>query len=203
MTNRIVNVNPISSTSGAEQEIGREPYITSSRRVGAIFYDQPAAEHAIRDLVEHGFLPERIRTAVLSSAETGMATDDFDGLMTRTSVEPEEEEETKTLGGVALGAAAGVLVVVAAGIPGIGPIIAGTAAGALLSSLTDEGFSEQDARRFEQGLRAGGLLITVDAGARLTDAVQSLIRSGGYVGDGSKDSNEIPVMDANRKYRGG
>lgn len=180
-----------------------------SRQVGAIFYDGASAERAMRDLIEHGFPLSRIHARVLSSNETGVITDDFDALDARAYPRAGEAEDkkaqAKNVGAAAIGGALGAAAAVAAGFPTLGPILIGVVAGELLASLAGEGFSDADAQKFERGLRAGGLLITVHAGARLPDAVESLIRSGGYVGDGSRrnendTTHTIPAMPGNKNF---
>ena len=172
-----------------------------NRTVGAIFFNKRDAERAVRDLLDHSFAPERIHTAVLSTRDTGVAADDFD----RTPEPPPVSEgvQAKVAAGAAVGGAAGALAVAALAIPGIGPVLLGAAAGGLLASLLDMGVSENDARRFESGLMAGGVLVTVNAGARLSDAVESLIRSGGYVGDGSRHDNQTPAVPGNDRFQPG
>jgi hypothetical protein len=74
-------------------------------------------------------------------------------------------------------------------VPGVGPIIVGgvlastltgaglgAAAGGIIGALLGLGVPEEDARHFDQGLRSGGTLITVDAGSRTGDALAILQR---------------------------
>jgi len=173
----------------------------SNRTVGAIFYSRRDAERAVRDLLDHSFAPERIHTAVLSTRATGVQANDFD----RTPQPPpiDAGDQAKVAAGAAAGSVAGALAVAALAIPGIGPVLLGAATGGLLASLVDAGVSESDARRFEAGMMAGGVLVTVNAGARLSDAVESLIRSGGYVGDGSRQDNQTPAVPGNDRFQPG
>jgi uncharacterized protein (TIGR02271 family) len=80
-------------------------------------------------------------------------------------------------------------------IPGIGPIVAGgtlastlagagigAAAGGLLGALVGMGVPEEDARHFDQGFRAGGTLVTVNAGNRAEEARECLYESGADLG---------------------
>jgi uncharacterized protein (TIGR02271 family) len=95
------------------------------------------------------------------------------------------------LGGV-IGLLAGVG---ALAIPGVGPIIAGgtlastlagagigAAAGGLLGALVGMGVPEEDAEHFDQGFRAGGTLVTVNAGNRVEEARTCLYESGADMG---------------------
>jgi hypothetical protein len=188
----------INTARQTERRAARKDF---NRTVGAIFYSKRDAERAVRDLLDHSFAPERIRTAVLSTQDTGVPADDFDKppAPPRTT----DDQKTKVAAGAAAGGTAGALAVAGLAIPGIGPILLGIAAGGLLASLVDVGINENDAQRFEQGLRAGGVLVTVNAGARLSDAVESLIRSGGYVGDGTRDDNQTPAVPGNERFQPG
>jgi uncharacterized protein (TIGR02271 family) len=80
-------------------------------------------------------------------------------------------------------------------IPGIGPIIAGgtlastlagagigAAAGGLLGALVGLGVPEDDARHFDEGFQAGGVLVTVNAGSRADEARECLYGSGADLG---------------------
>ena len=73
----------------------------------------------------------------------------------------------------ALGAAGGTAVA-GAGI--------GAAAGGLVGALSGMGIPETEARHFETGFRAGGALVTVNAGYRAAEALGILERHGGDTG---------------------
>jgi uncharacterized membrane protein len=187
----------ISAAQPGERKAARRDF---NRTVGAIYYSEKDAERAVRDLLDHSFAPERIRTAMLSTKDTGVVAEDLD----HSQPPPVDAgQQTKVAAGAAAGGAAGALAIAALAIPGIGSILMGAAAGGLLASLVDAGINENDAQRFEQGLRAGGVLVTVNAGARLSDAVESLIRSGGYVGDGSRHDNQKPALPGNERFQPG
>lgn len=112
-------------------------------------------------------------------------------------------------GGGVIGLLAGVG---ALAIPGIGPIIAdgalastlagagiGAAAGGLLGALVGMGIPEEDARYFERGFREGGVLVTVQAGARSTEARQVLYESEADLGSRGPS---IEASEAEDKVRG-
>ena len=58
----------------------------------------------------------------------------------------------------------------------------GAAAGGLLGALASLGIPESEARYFETGFRAGGILVTVEAGARVLEAMAILDRHGADTG---------------------
>ena len=111
------------------------------------------------------------------------------------------DDGTKVASGVATGAAvggaAGLLAALASlVIPGVGPIIAGgvlattvgttlagagigAATGGLIGALTSLGFSEEDARYYDEGIRSGGTLVTVHDSNRNEEALRILEQFGG------------------------
>jgi Conserved TM helix len=57
--------------------------------------------------------------------------------------------------------------------------------GALLILLVGQGIPEREARYFEAGFRAGGVLVTVNAGPRAGEALSVLERPGADTGAGA------------------
>jgi hypothetical protein len=106
-----------------------------------------------------------------------------------------------------VGGALGLLVGLGAlAIPGIGPVIVGgalatafglggggavagagigAAAGGLVGALVGLGIPEAEAEHFEEGFRAGGVLVTVNGGDRAADALAVLERHGADTGAGA------------------
>lgn len=109
--------------------------------------------------------------------------------------------------GAATGAATGGLVGLLVGlsalvIPGIGPVIAtgtlastlattlgmtavgaglGAATGGLLGALIDLGFSQEDAEFYAEGVKRGGILVSVEADSDEEDQISDILRSAGAV----------------------
>jgi uncharacterized protein (TIGR02271 family) len=154
-----------------------------------LFHNQADAERAIQRLKEAGFSEDQI----------GVALRDRDRqreLVKDTGTQVAEGAATGALGGGILGGVLGLLAGVGAlAIPGIGPIIAGgtlastlagagigAAAGGLLGALVGMGVPEEDARHFDEGFRAGGTLVTVNAGTRADAARECLYESGADLG---------------------
>jgi hypothetical protein len=97
-------------------------------------------------------------------------------------------------GGAAIGGLGGLLLSVAPlAIPGVGPIIAagpiaaalagagiGALAGGLIGGLTDLGVPEEEAHYYAEGVRRGGILVTVASGseAQASQAVDIMKRHG-------------------------
>jgi hypothetical protein len=162
--------------------------------VVGLFRTQVDAERAIRDLKQTGIAENRMGVAMMDRAGAGRREPGEDSVGTTS---PAGAGATAgALSGGILGGAVGLLAGVGAlAIPGVGPIIAGgalasalvgagvgAAAGGLMGALVGMGIPEEDARYFEQGFRAGGVLVTVDAGSRGPEAREILRASGADLG---------------------
>ena len=152
---------------------------TTGRTVVGLFRDRAHAEAAIRDLRIAGFGEDRIGLAMHAQAERGAPS------------EPGAEAAETATAGVVSGSLLGGLIGLIGSllIPGIGPVVAsgvlasvlagaglGAATGGIVGALVGIGVAEEDARHFDAGLRAGGVLVTVDAGARTGEALTILQR---------------------------
>jgi hypothetical protein len=137
------------------------------------YFDQlTQAQRAIERLVDNGFLRDHISLVAsdpneeyaeayraTSSADTGEISSTVAGATT----------------GAVMGGIGGLLVGIGAlAIPGIGPVIAagplatmllgvgvGAAAGGLIGALIDVGIPEEEAKYYAEGLRRGGVVVTV------------------------------------------
>ena len=162
--------------------------------VVGLFEDQPAAEAAIQRLTAAGFPEQQIGVAVRDREQQDEITEG-------TGTQAAEGATTGALGGGVVGGVVGLLAGVGAlVIPGIGPIIAGgalastlagagigAAAGGLLGALVGLGIPEEDAKHFEAGFRQGGILVTVQAGARAAEAREALSEGGADLGPSYRD----------------
>jgi uncharacterized protein (TIGR02271 family) len=167
-----------------------EPLQESGRVVG-LFRDQFQAERAIRDLKSGGFSDNQIGV-LMQDPEAGRR------LAEDTGTKAGEGAKAGALSGGVVGGVLGLLAGVGAlAIPGIGPIIAGgalastlagagigAAAGGLLGALMGMGIPEDEARYYESGLKEGGILLTVEAGARRSEAERILSDAGAEFGRG-------------------
>jgi predicted lipid-binding transport protein (Tim44 family) len=139
---------------------------TRSTVVG-VFSQRGQAERAVAALRSAGFRPEDI------------------GVVTRDADAPAAETQSSAIGTVASGVtgtvAGGLLAgllgsVVAVAVPGVGPLLlAGLLAAIVTSSaiagaLIGMGLSEEEARHYEQQVKAGRTLVVVKAGARYGEA---------------------------------
>jgi len=162
---------------------------TERAAVVGLFHDNAQAERAIRDLKTAGFSDQQIGVIMQDKEEQRR-------LATNTGTKMEETAAAGAVGGGVLGGIVGLLAGVGAlVIPGIGPIIAGgalastlagagigAAAGGLIGALVGMGIPEEDARYYDSGLREGGILVTVDAGADAERARRILLDAGATFG---------------------
>jgi hypothetical protein len=172
--------------------------------VAGLFTEREAAVAAIDDLKAAGFAPDDVGVAMRDRSDQG-------DLAEETGAKAAGGAATGAVGGGLLGGALGLLVGLGAlAIPGIGPVLAGgalatafglgggtavagagigAAAGGLVGALVGMGIPEADARRFEEGFRAGGVLVTVDGGDRAPDAAAVLRRHGADLGGGVEEAS--------------
>jgi len=172
-------------------------YYSGRKTVAALFTNRDDAERAINALKANGFRGDQVGIAMRDRTAQGKLIDD-------TGSKAAEGATTGAVGGGLLGGIVGFLVGVGAlVIPGIGPVISagvlttalgtagatavagagiGAVAGGLAGALIGLGIPETEARYFDTGFRQGSTLVTVNAGARVMDAVQILQQYGGDIG---------------------
>jgi uncharacterized membrane protein len=188
---------------------------TTGRTVVGMFTNRPDAEAAIRELKAAGFGGDRIGVALQDQEDQREVRD----LLEATGRE--------AAGGAAKGAVSGSLVGGLIGllgsllIPGVGLIMVGgvlastltgagigAATGGIIGALVALGVPEADARHFDEGLRSGRTLVTVDAGARTAEALMLLDRHGMDFGPSGasryESSGEVggELARERRQYRG-
>ena len=180
---------------------------TDRGTVVGLFRDQPSAELAIQSLKAAGFSEKRIGVAVRDRAQQEAITEG-------TGTQAAEGAAAGAMGGGVVGGVIGLLAGVGAlAIPGIGPVIAGgalastlagagigAAAGGLIGALVGMGIPEEDARHFERGFQEGGVLVTVQAGTRSTEARQVLYESEADLGSMGRD---LTTADADENLAAG
>jgi uncharacterized protein (TIGR02271 family) len=162
---------------------------TKGGTIVGLFKNQVDAERAIDRLKQAGFSESQIGVAMRDRSQQ-------QELIEGTGTQAAEGAATGALSGGVLGGVIGLLAGVGAlAIPGVGPIIAGgalastlagagigAAAGGLLGALMGMGIPEEDARHFDEGFRAGGTLVTVNAQGREEEARECLREAGADLG---------------------
>jgi hypothetical protein len=183
---------------------GREPAQgTTGRTVVGVFRSRAAAEGAIRELKAAGFSDEQIGVAM---QEEGEQRD----LLESTGGRAAEGAATGAVSGGLVGGLIGLLGSLL--VPGLGPVVVGgvlastlagtgigAATGGLVGALIGMGVPEADARHFDEGLRAGGTLVTVDAGMRTVEALDILEHHGLDLGPSGRGR----FQDADAREYGG
>ena len=171
--------------------------LTGRRTVAGLFADRAGAERAIHALKDAGFTGDQIGVVMRDRTAQG-------ALIEETGAQATEGATAGAVGGGLLGGLAGFLIGIGAlAIPGLGPVMAGgilaealgvaggtalagagigAAAGSVVGALMGVGIPEPEARHFEIGFRAGGVLVTVEAGPRVLEAMAILDRHGADTG---------------------
>lgn len=172
-----VRVQPVESASAGKHRVEDTTVAThTNQTVVGLFPDRASADQAVCELKDAGYQDSQI------------------------SVVGATTEAEATASGAATGAAvgAGAAALASLGIsfgviPVIGPVLAmgplsaallsavgGAAAGGLTGALVGLGFSQEDADYYQDEVKKGNYLVTVDAGNRSQDAQAILTRRGGY-----------------------
>ena len=155
---------------------------SDSPQVVGIFTEWHQAEQAIRDLKAAGFTEDQIGVAMRDR-------DEQQDLIEGSGSQAAEGAAKGAVSGGIVGGLVGLLGSLL--IPGLGPIVVGgvlastlagagigAATGGLVGALIGLGVPEEDARHFERGIKGGGTLVTVDAGARTVEALDILNHHG-------------------------
>ena len=152
-----------------------------------MFKNRYAADLAVADLRKAGYSDDHIGL-VAKDATTGQ------------TVRTDDDGDTNMAEGAAIGAMAGAATGAAVGagilmgiIPVIGPILAigtlgtilvnavgGAAIATLAGALVGWGIPEEDAKYYEDEVKAGRYLVTVDRGTRHDDTGEIFTKHGGY-----------------------
>jgi hypothetical protein len=144
--------------------------LAGRRTIIGVFDGPNHAEMALNDLRSAGFSPEQVSVVAKDTRETK-------DMVENTGMGGGEGVATgAVLGGITGGVLGWLVGIGALAIPGIGPIVAagalattlggaaiGAAAGGLIGALVDLGVPEEDARGYEASVRAGSILLSVNA----------------------------------------
>jgi len=181
-------------------------YYSGRQTVGALFQNRSDAENAINALKARGFRGDQIGIAMRDRTAQGQ-------LIEETGTKAAEGATTGAVSGGLLGGVVGFLVGVGAlAIPGIGPVVSagilttafgtagatalagagiGAATGGIVGGLVGLGIPEQEAAYFETGFRKGHTLVTVNAGGRISEAIEVFQQYGGDLGVSTMNPNPV------------
>jgi hypothetical protein len=170
-----------------------------ARTVVAIFDDFLTANLAVRELVDNGF--ERDAISIIAEDSRGVYTSTNPTPIAAASNNGETTTENGSLvgGGAGIGAAIGGIggLLIGLGalvIPGLGPVlaagplvaaistltgagvgaVAGGVTGGLLNALIGLGIPEEEAEFFSEGVRRGGVLVTMQAEENGAEQIMSI-----------------------------
>ena len=165
-----------------------ETETTTGRRTVVGVFDGPGhAEQALNELREADFSPEQVSVVARDTRET-------QDMVETTGMGAEGAGTGAVLGGITGGVLGWLVGIGALAIPGIGPIVAagalattlggaaiGAVAGGLIGALVDLGIPEEEARGYEEHVRGGRILLTVNAtsDAQAEQAREVFARHGG------------------------
>ena len=201
MTAKNRNRGPAASSRASQND----PWAGRSAVVG-LFDRQTDAEAAIKALKAAGFRDEDIGVAMRDRSAQGELIED-------TGTQAAEGATAGAVGGGVVGGAIGLLGGLGAlAIPGLGPIFAagwlgstlagagiGAAAGGIIGGLVGLGVPENEARHFEEGIKAGGVLVTVRPEGRYQEAADLLRRHGADLGPGLAATGATAEIDRDRE----
>lgn len=168
-----------------------------ARTVVAIYDDFRTANNAVREMVDHGFPRDNI-SVIANNARGEFGTFGTEARETGSQVADETGAGAGVGAGIgaAIGGIGGLLVGLGAlTIPGIGPVIAagplavalstltgagvgavaGGVTGGLLGALIGLGIPEEEAEFYAEGVRRGGVLVTVQADDSNTDQIMDIL----------------------------
>ncbi|HZK19000.1 MAG TPA: hypothetical protein VFD15_06770 [Clostridia bacterium] len=172
-----------------------------SKTVLGIFDNRQKAERAIKQLRERGFEKE---ISVIAKDEGGNVRDtEFAQDFTESDAQASEQmfggddiSDGSTTGGVLGGLAGLALGAGAIAIPGIGPIVAagpiagmltGIAGGGVAGALVDLGIPEERGQFFEDRVKQGDVLVSVQSDSRKADEAEKLLEE---LGGSNVESHE-------------
>jgi uncharacterized protein (TIGR02271 family) len=159
--------------------------LTENKTVVGLFDDMSDAEKAVERLVDSGVPRDKI--GIVAGNESGKYSD----------VTSKGQVGKGVAGGAGAGAALGggfglIAGLASLAIPGFGPVIAagpiaaaltgagiGAAAGGLIGGLTQAGVHESDAAYYAEGVRRGGVLVTVRTNETLADRSADILDDAG------------------------
>ncbi len=158
-----------------------------ARTVVGFFDTREQAERAVEELVSSGFMRDNI----------SVATGDLQNEVETPNIGPLHGAGGDTEAGrdAAIGGMAGLVAgAVVASLPGIGPLLAvgplaaaigglgiGAAAGGLIGWLVDRGVTEEEAQYYEEGLRRGGVVVSIDAPEEAAGNASDILKHAGAV----------------------
>ncbi|MBB3112623.1 putative membrane protein [Paenibacillus phyllosphaerae] len=179
----------------------------NNRKIVGVFDNYQGAIDAIEDLKRKGYTTEEISVVAKDRDDVKEVTDD-------TGTKAPEGLATGAATGGVLGGVTGLLAGLGAlAIPGIGPILAagpiaatltglavGAGAGGLVGGLIGLGIPEDEAKRYEDDIRDGRILVLVDADAKRDHDAYTTFRQYNSANADLYDTRDTTSIPSNRAY---
>lgn len=171
---------------------------TMSHTVAGVFNEPRHAEMALNELKDAGFTPDQVSVVARDTRETKDMVERSDMAGAETS----GATAGAFLGGITGGIVGWLVGIGALAIPGIGPIVAagpiaaalgtagataaagagiGVVAGGLIGALTGWGFSEAEAKAYQDGVERGDILLAIEVpdDGDIDDRVEDVLKRDG------------------------
>ena len=174
-----------------------------------IFASRDAAEHGVSELKSEGFMNSDV--SVLFSSPTGTKEFAYEN-----STKAPEGATTGAISGATIGGILGWLAGIGTlAIPGVGPFIAagpimaalagagvGGTLGGLTGALVGMGIPEYEAKRYEDRVNEGGILVSVHAAdSAWEEKAKDILKSCGAEDISSKNEDSTMTSDETETYR--
>jgi len=163
------------------------PVVVPSTVIG-VFDTRAQGQRAVEELRRAGFPEDHF--ALVMHRDEGVEVTDVDAAKAAQITGETKGEEGAAAGAVAGGLVGGLMALPAL-IPGVGPVLSigtlaaslfgittGAVGGGMVGALVGMDFPEEEARYYEDQLKAGRVLVGVKAGDRTEQAREVLLRNG-------------------------
>jgi hypothetical protein len=169
--------------------------LTKKKRstVVGVFNTRAAAHQTVEELRRAGFPDSQMAIVMHRDDQTRHEVTDLDSAKAAQVSGESKAEEGAAIGAASGAVLGGALGVATAFLPGVGPVLslgtlaatvfgvaAGAAGGGVVGALIGLDFPEEEARFYEQELKAGRVLVGVKADNRDAEAAAIIYRCGGY-----------------------
>lgn len=177
--------------------------LNATKTVVGVFNTMEDAQHAVRELESSGFVRDDI-SLIANKNASGRDVPGASGVTDDTATTGIGSNVAADAGiGAALGGIGGLIWSFAAlGVPGVGPVLAagpiiaalsgagiGAVTGGVIGALTQSGIPEDEAHHYAEGVRRGGVLVTVHTNDADAERARDILDRAGAVDMDDRASN--------------